>query len=146
MAPHLRFVYTGIRVRNLARSLAFYRKFGFREVARGQMEHGGRWVHLTFPGSPHRLELNSYSPRNRFYTPIRVGTEFDHFGFFTDDLPAWRRRGARAGAPLVADFPQGEKYRQVYVADPDGNWIGAFGPADRPRKLPVPRRRPPRDR
>ena len=132
MPTKLRFVYTGIRVQHLARSLGFYQRFGFREVARGRMDHGGRWIHLRFPGSEHRLELNHYPTGNRFYEPIRRGTEFDHFGFFTDDLPAWRRRGKRAGAPLVADFPERGIYRQVYFADPDGNWLGAFGPDDRP--------------
>jgi catechol 2,3-dioxygenase-like lactoylglutathione lyase family enzyme len=141
VSSKLRFVYAGIRVRNLARSLAFYQRFGFREVARGRMEHGGRWIHLKFPNSPHRLELNYYPPSNRFFEPIRSGTEFDHFGFFTDDLGAWRRRGARARARLVADFPQGDKYRQVYFEDPDGNWIAGFGPADRPRGETVPPRR-----
>jgi catechol 2,3-dioxygenase-like lactoylglutathione lyase family enzyme len=137
MAAKVRFVYSGIRVQNLARSLGFYRRFGFREVARGRMDHGGRWIHLRFPGSEHRLELNYYPASNRYYEPVRRGTEFDHFGFFTDDLPAWRRRGARAGARLVADFPERGTYRQVYFEDPDGNWLGAFGPNDRPIEAAV---------
>ena len=134
MPARPRFWYTGLRVRNLARSLAFYERFGFREVSRGQMEHGGRWIHLRFPGATHRLELNYYPPKNRFWTPFRTGTEFDHFGFYAADLEAWRRRGLRAGATLVAEFPEGPKYRQLYFADPDGNWLGAFGPATARRR------------
>ena len=42
-----RFYYTGIRVRNLTRSLAFYAKaFGMRVVNRGTMPHGGKYVQL----------------------------------------------------------------------------------------------------
>jgi catechol 2,3-dioxygenase-like lactoylglutathione lyase family enzyme len=86
LSKKLRFGYVGIRVRNLDRSLRFYRGLGFRIYRRGQMEHGGRWVHLTYPGSNQRLELNYYSPSNRFYEPHRRGTEMDHIGLFVHDL------------------------------------------------------------
>jgi catechol 2,3-dioxygenase-like lactoylglutathione lyase family enzyme len=123
-----RFLYSGLRVRDLERSLRFYRRFGFRVVARGTMDHGGRWVQLRYPGSWHRLELNYYPRTNRFYEPIRRGTEFDHFGFYAPDVLAWKRNALRAGARLVEEFVEGSS-RLVYVRDPDGNWIEAFGPA-----------------
>ena len=134
--PPVRFLYSGIRVRDLERSLRFYRALGFRVRARGRMEHGGVWVHLRFPGSHHRLELNYYPRGNRFYAPWRAGTEFDHFGFYARDVAGWRRRAERAGGKVVADFVEGRS-RLVYVSDPDGVWLEAFGPA-RPRR---PRRR-----
>lgn len=130
----VRFLYSGIRVRNLTRSLAFYRALGFRILARGRMDHGGLWVHLVFPGSRHRLELNFYPKGNRFYEPFRSGTEFDHFGFFTPDVEGWYRRALRAGGRPVADFVDGTS-RLVYVNDPDGVCVEAFGPAHpRPRR------------
>ncbi|MGI0068526.1 MAG: VOC family protein [Thermoplasmata archaeon] len=132
MAPKARFLYSGLRVRDFERSLRFYRRFGFRRVAQGTMEHGGRWAHLVYPGSVHRLELNYYPPKNRFYEPIRRGTEFDHFGFYSPDPIAWKRAALRAGARLETEFVEG-KHRLVYVRDPDGNWIEVFGPA-RPRR------------
>ncbi len=123
-----RFLYSGLRVRDLERSVRFYRRFGFRVVAHGTMSHGGRWVHLRYPGSWHRLELNYYPRGNRFYEPIRRGTEFDHFGFYAPDVVAWKRTALRAGARLAKEFVDGTS-RLVYVRDPDGNWIEAFGPA-----------------
>lgn len=96
------------------------------------MGHGGTWVHLVFPGSRHRVELNFYPKGNRFYEPFRRGTEFDHFGFYTPDVALWLRRAVRAGGKPLLDFVDG-KSRLVYVEDPNGVCLEAFGPA-RPRR------------
>jgi catechol 2,3-dioxygenase-like lactoylglutathione lyase family enzyme len=131
-ATSVRFLYSGIRVRDLAQSIKFYRALGFRVYQRGRMEHGGEWVHMVFPGSRHHLELNFYPKGNRYYEPRRKGTEFDHFGFFARDVDGWLRLALRAGAKRVADFTEG-KNRLVYVNDPNGVCLEAFGPA-RPRR------------
>ncbi|MCI4347880.1 MAG: VOC family protein [Thermoplasmata archaeon] len=121
------FVYSGLRVRALARSLRFYRKLGFRVFRRGTMEHGGRWVHLTFPGAVQRVELNYYPRSTRFYEPFRKGTEFDHLGFRVSDVEAWEKELLRRKLPIVARIR--EKYENiVYTRDPDGNWLEFFGP------------------
>ena len=132
MPRRVRFVYTGIRVRDLARSLRFYRRLGFREVKRGAFAHGGRYVHLCFPGSAHRLELNYYPPGSRYYQPFRAGAEFDHFGFYTPDPARWLRSMVRAGAKTKVDYVDGIQ-RLLFVQDPDGVWLGAFGPEPVPR-------------
>ncbi len=55
------FYYTGIRVRDLKRSLDFYAKvIGLKVVGRGTMLHGGKYVHLRGKGSKQMLELNWY--------------------------------------------------------------------------------------
>ena len=83
----MRFVYFGIRVRNMNRSLRFYtRVLGMKVVHRGAMLHGGIFVHLKQPGSAQRLELNCYPSKNRFYEKYRPGTEMDHLGFWVDDV------------------------------------------------------------
>lgn len=132
-----RFLYSGIRVRDLAASLRCYRALGFRVRSRGTMLHGGKWVHLVHPSSRHRLELNFYPRGNRFHEPWRGGVEFDHFGFYLKNVDAWYRRMLRAGARPGADFVEG-KIRIVYVVDPNGVWLEGFGPATPPRR---PRRR-----
>lgn len=132
MGGEAKFLYSGLRVRDLARSLAFYRKFGFRVVHRGKMQHGGEFVQMRYPGSYHRVELNFYPKGNRFYEPHRVGTEFDHFGYYAPDPLAFKRKGLRAGGTLAAEFVEGTM-RIVYIRDPDGNWLEAFGPA-KPRR------------
>ena len=141
MAHQVRFIYSGIRVRNLARSLRFYRRMGFRVLKQGWFSHGGRWVHLVFPGSPHRLELNYYPKGTAFYTPYRPGEEFDHFGFYVSEPRRWLRSVVRAGAQPVIGFVDGPA-QLLFVKDPDGVWIGACGPST-PGSLPhlIPRSR-----
>jgi lactoylglutathione lyase len=132
----MRFVYFGIRVRNMNRSLRFYKRvLGMKEIHRGTMLHGGIFVHLRHPGSLQRLELNYYPPKNRFYEKYRPGTEMDHLGFWVDDVDRTyahlMRRGARRA---VAPFSNG-KERLAYVKDPDGIWVEFFG-ADKRKKKP----------
>ena len=134
MAYRVDFVYTGLRVRSLARSVRFYERLGFRVVKRGWFSHGGKWVHLEFPGSPHRLELNFYPRGSPFYEPFRRGTEFDHFGFFTNDARRWVREAVRAGARPVVGFVDGPALL-AFVEDPDGAWLGVCGPSS-PGALP----------
>jgi catechol 2,3-dioxygenase-like lactoylglutathione lyase family enzyme len=121
------FVYAGLRVRDVTRSLRFYRKLGFRIAKRGSMGHGGRWIHLAFPGAAQRLELNYYPRGSRFYEPIRRGTEFDHLGFRVSNVEAWERQLRRRRFPIVARIHE-EGENLVYVQDPDGNWVEFFGP------------------
>lgn len=137
-----RFVYSGIRVRDLRRSLRFYRRLGFRVVQRGSFSHGGRYVHLVFPGSTHRLELNYYPPGTRFYVPSHRGMEFDHFGFHARDPDAWLDAARRAGARFMVGYTDRPEQRLYFVRDPDGVWLGVFGPLHPPRKRAG--RRPPR--
>lgn len=124
----VRFLYSGIRVRNLARSIRFYRALGFRVRGKGRMKHGGQFVQLLFPGSRHWIELNYYPKGNRFFAPYQKGDEFDHFGFFAGDVAAWHKKALRAGGKVVEDFVDGTS-RLVYVNDPDGICLEAFGPA-----------------
>lgn len=132
-AVQVEWVYAGLRVRRLERSLAFYRKLGFRIYRRGQMGHGGKWVHLGFPGAAQRLELNYYPPTNRYFEPWRRGTEFDHLGFRVSDVEAWEAELKRRRFPIVARIREAHE-NLVYTRDPDGNWIEFFGPAPAVRR------------
>ena len=135
-APY-RFLYTGVRVRDLDRSIAFYRGLGFRVKFKGEMKHGGQFVHMVLGNFPHRLELNYYPPKNRFYEPYHSGTEFDHLGFYAADMDAVAKRARRMKAPIAEEFQEGST-RLIYLKDPDGLWVEFFGPASARRR----RRRP----
>jgi len=126
-AVKVEFVYAGLRVRDLARSLRFYRSLGFRVFRRGTMEHGGLWVQLAFPRAAQRLELNYYPRSSKFYSPHRRGTEFDHLGFRVSNVEAWERRLRRRGFPITARVREADE-NLVYTRDPDGNWVEFFGP------------------
>jgi catechol 2,3-dioxygenase-like lactoylglutathione lyase family enzyme len=121
------FLYSGLRVRDVARSLRFYRRLGFRVVARGTMSHGGVWVHLRYPKAVQRVELNYYPRSNPYYEPFRSGTEFDHLGFYVSNVEAWERWLRRHRFPIVARI-RAPQENIIYTRDPDGNWIEFFGP------------------
>jgi len=124
----MHFVYFGIRVSNLNRSLRFYTKvLGMKVIHRGTMRHGGVFVHLKKSGSAQRLELNYYPRSNRFYEGYRRGTEMDHIGFWTNDVDRTYASLISKGAKkAVAPFSNGRE-RLAYVKDPDGIWIELFG-------------------
>jgi catechol 2,3-dioxygenase-like lactoylglutathione lyase family enzyme len=59
MPFQVRFVYSGIRVRDLVRSVAFYRRIGFRVIKKGWFSHGGQVgaPHLSGVAASDRTEL-----------------------------------------------------------------------------------------
>jgi lactoylglutathione lyase len=124
----MKLLYTGIRVRDLERSIQFYRKvMGMRVSRRGKMRHGGVWVELKSPGSPQRLELNWYPPGSRYHTPYRKGEELDHLAFRVTDVDrAFRDVTAKGARPEVAPFKE-SRYAFAFVSDPDGIWIELLG-------------------
>ena len=131
----MQFVYFGIRVRDLRRSLRFYTKvLGMKVIHRGTMRHGGIFVHLKKPGSSQRLELNYYPPTNRFYEKYRSGSEMDHVGFWVKNVDRTYAQLISKGAKkAVAPFSNGRE-RLAYVKDPDGIWIEFFGADKRKEK------------
>src|SRR3989442_15609534 len=82
MARIMGFRYTGIRVRGLDRSIAFYTTvLGMRVTWRMKIrETGGEIAVLKSPHGSQRLELNWYPPRGR-YRAYRRGDELDHLAF-----------------------------------------------------------------
>jgi catechol 2,3-dioxygenase-like lactoylglutathione lyase family enzyme len=124
----IKLYYSGIEVRELSRSLRFYRSLGLVVNHRGTMAHGGKFVHMKDPSSDQRLELNWYPKGSRFYAKYRPGSELDHIGFVVDDAERWFKllvkRGARPAAKPFGD----ESETLAYVKDPDGIWIELVGP------------------
>ena len=119
-----RFYYTGIRVRDLKRSIAFYTKvLGMRIASRGTMGHGGQFVNLRSPGSTQRLELNWYPEGSRFYTVYRNGEELDHLAFAVDDVEKAYKELVRKGAAVAVKPWTEANGTEVYLKDPDGIWI-----------------------
>jgi lactoylglutathione lyase len=117
--------YTGIRVRDLARSVRFYTEgLGLRAEHSGRMRAGGTWQELRDPTSGAVLELNFY-PGD---PPYREGDELDHLGFRVSDLPAKIERLVALGARVrIPPFDEGD-VRLAFLSDPDGVWIELYEP------------------
>lgn len=124
------FYYTGIRVRDMERSLGFYRDLlGMKLLFRTRItkQHGEVAV-LQSPRGKQRLELNWYEPGSKYATPYARGEGLDHLAFRTPDLTkamdAFRRRGVRIVDRYTG--PRGGAW--FYIEDPDGNWVEFCGP------------------
>jgi|HubBroStandDraft_3_1064219.scaffolds.fasta_scaffold213539_2 catechol 2,3-dioxygenase-like lactoylglutathione lyase family enzyme len=136
--PKIRFLYTGIRVRDLDRSIKFYQALGMRVLFRGKMDHGGEYVHMAIPRSIVRLELNYYPETNPYYTAWGPGAEFDHLGFIADDADRWIARLKKAGATQAIPSWNEQTARIGYVNDPDGVTLEVF--SLRKKKRPAARK------
>jgi lactoylglutathione lyase len=121
--------YVGIRVTDLARSLAFYSGLlGLRELRRGTMSHGGVFVLLEDPSTHQRLELNWYPKGHKYDTPYVPGEGLDHIGFEVQDARATYDRLVSMGyEPAVEPWVE-DGFLLCFVKDPDGNWVELYSP------------------
>lgn len=124
------FTYTGIRVRDLERSIAFYTEvLGMRVVFRMRLrKERGEVALLRGPRTRQRLELNWYEPGSRYAKAYAVGEGLDHLAFRTRDLKQAIRDLRRAGHKVIDGPHGGPKAAWVYIRDPDGIWIEINGP------------------
>ena len=115
-----KFIYTGILVSNLERSIAFYKKaLGMKLLFKTTIrETGGRVAWLTTRGSKQVLELNWYPKKYRYGG--RSG--LDHLAFEVRDASIAYERLTKNRKGMIPPFKEG-KWLLAYMKDPDGNWI-----------------------
>ncbi len=137
--------HTGLTVRDLDRSLAFYRDLLGMDVVFEQEKQGGylativgyegahvRMAHLAFGGDGHRLELFEYvepSSRGHAGEPRDVGVT--HVCLAVEDLRAIYARLRAAGVdfysePVLVDTGANAGGFGVYLRDPDGITLELF--------------------
>jgi lactoylglutathione lyase len=138
-------LHTGLTVRDLDRSLAFYRDTLGMETVFEQEKEGGylaaivgypgarvRMAHLAFPGDGHRLELFQYlqpEPRGEAGEPRDVG--ITHVCLLVEDIVAVHERLRAAGVdfysdPVLVDTGANTGGVGVYLRDPDGITLELF--------------------
>lgn len=124
----LKFAYSGIRVRDLERSMKFYVDIlGLKEVAKGKMKHGGIYALLEDATTKQRIELNYYPGGSEFYEEYSVGSGIDHLGFVVDNVSETYKelisKGATAATKPWKEVDEDDKSWIAFVKDPDGIWI-----------------------
>jgi len=122
-----KFTYTGIRVKDLEKSVNFYTKvLGMKENGRSKIEQTkGETVSLTTDEGGPALELNYYGKGSKFNTKYQAGEGMDHLAFQVDDLDRAVEEAGKAGYPLVLDMKTSSS-RWVYIQDPNGIFIELF--------------------
>ena len=129
------FIYTGIRVRDLRRSLAFYTKaVGLKKVHRGRMKSGGIFLLMRDPRSRQGLELNYYPSGTKYHERFRPGSELDHLAFWQEDVDKKYAEVLAYGATKAIEPFTESGYRIAFVKDPDGIWIELMGKQRRARR------------
>ncbi len=129
----MKFKYTGIRVRDLKRSIEFYTKtMGMKEVERGKMHAGGIFVQLKSEESQQVLELNYYPPGKKFYEEYVEGAELDHLAFRCKDVRKSYKKVLAGGATSAVEPWDEDGYTLAFVRDPDGIWIELIGKKVKP--------------
>ena len=122
-----KFIYTGIRVRDMKLSVDFYTNIlGMKEKGRSNIEAAkGTVVSLiTHEGGP-ELELNYYEKGSPHDVKYLAGEEMDHLAFQVDDLDKALAESSRAGYPPVLEMKTATS-RWAYIKDPDGIFIELF--------------------
>ena len=118
------FVYTGIRVKDLERSVQFYTQvLGMKETGRSKIGvTEGEVVSLVSEEGGPELELNFYSQKSKFTTDYVVGEGLDHLAFKVDDLEKAQDEAKKLGYPTVLEI-KGQTSKWVYIQDPNGIYI-----------------------
>lgn len=119
-----KFIYTGIRVRDLDASVRFYTGvLGMKEIGRDSIAAAkGIAVNLVAEEGGPVLELNYYEKGSPFDTKYAVGEGLDHLAFQVANLDTALAEAKKAGHPMVQEV-RGPTSRWAYIEDPDGNWI-----------------------
>ncbi len=119
-----KFIYTGIRVRDLEKSVKFYTGLlGMKELGRSTVAAAkGTVVNLAMGEDGHILELNYYEKDSPHATKYEVGEGLDHLCFQVEDLDKALTEAREAGYPMTLEM-KAPTSRWAYIRDPDGIWI-----------------------
>ena len=122
-----KFTYTGIRVKDLKKSVDFYTQvLGMKETGRTKIEQSkGEIVNLAGQEGGPVLELNYYEKGSRFDIGYTVGEGLDHLAFQVDNLDRALAEAGKAGFPLVLEM-KSKTSRWAYIQDPNGIYIELF--------------------
>jgi lactoylglutathione lyase len=125
----IRFWYTGIRVKDLEKSIKFYKEaLGFHVIFRARMTaHEGTYVQMKTPTGKQILELNYYPETSKFYEEYLIGSELDHLGLYVSNVREQYTRLIELGCEsTVEPFRQGS-WVLAFVKDPNGIWLELIG-------------------
>ena len=112
-------IHTCYRILDIDRSVDFYEKLGFEELARMPIRDEAVNVFMGLPGDGARLELTWNRDQDG---PYEIGTGYGHIALTTEDLDATLERLANQGVqPEKPPYRVREGGSRIcFVQDPDG--------------------------
>ena len=118
-------VFTAIRVKDLKKSLAFYKSMGLKVIGRRRWVPGEKIVMLLSKDTRQRMNLMWFAKNCMWYTPYKEnGVELDHLMFEVKDAKKTYKELLAKGAPAATELWEGKDRVMGYVKDPNGIWIG----------------------
>ncbi len=112
----MKLAHTMIRVRDLDKTLEFYREFvGLKELRRKSIGDEATLVFLSDASGSYVLELT----HNHDGSEYELGDQFGHLAFYTDDLEATVAEVERRGWWYRRSRPEMTS-RYIFIKDPDG--------------------------
>lgn len=122
---NIRFIYTGIRVRDIEKSIHFYTKIFQMEIIEKleRTEPTKGQVTLEGKDSEQLLELNYYEDDSPFGGEYKNGEELDHLAFDVEDLLGTIEELRREGIEIIAEPYSIGGWKEAFVRDPNGIWI-----------------------
>ena len=115
---HFSFAHNNFNVRDLDRSLSFYRgALGLTEVNRIHADEGSSIIVYLGDGvTPHQLELTWLRDWDHAYN---LGDNEFHLAFRADDFAAAHHKHAQMGCICFENPAMGI----YFISDPDGYWL-----------------------
>src|SRR5258705_12383066 len=114
------YLHTCYRIGDIDRSVSFYEKLGFGEVARMPIRDEAINVFMALPGEDPRLELTY----NHGVDSYELGTGYNHIALTVDDLSATLEalaaEGIKPEKPPYRPGGRTEGHLICFVRDPDG--------------------------
>ncbi|AQS53494.1 Lactoylglutathione lyase [Jeotgalibaca dankookensis] len=115
----MKMVHTCVRVKDLEKSLTFYKEaFNFEEVNRKDFpDNKFTLVYLSLPGDDYQLELTY----NYDHPGYNLGDGYGHIAIAVSDVPQMHEKHKAANLEVtdLKGLPNSE-FRYYFVIDPDG--------------------------
>ena len=117
-------LHTSIRVRDVKKSLAFYKALGMKVTDTKSYMPGELVVTLFSRDTKQSLRLMHYTKACKLYKPYEKGDEMDHLTFMVKDAKKEFAKLVKKGAPVAFPVWEGKGITMGMVKDPDGIWVG----------------------
>ena len=115
--------HVALHVSDVARSCDFYsRVLRLEAMARPAFDFPGAWFRL---GAQQELHLIG-----RTNEPVEPRSRNNHFALMVDDIEAWEKHLASAGAEFRPKKKRPDGAWQIFLRDPDGHFIELFTPPE----------------